>query len=134
MRSLPLPLLTLSLIIPVAAGAQDTRRIEMSYETTAPKCPNVSTAGLATAVGVSALGIAGGSVLAMAGGSWDLNGDGTGTQRNTAMIATGSTVALLSAAGVAIASWRLHVKKKKKSAHKRGHCEQPVVLVPGVRF
>ena len=117
--------LALFLAAPALADAQETRPIEMDYGiSTQSKCPNVKTAGLASAVAVSSFGMFA-SLPVIAGADY---------ANSTGMLAGGISLAVLSTAGLITSAIFLKRKKDKKRSYKRGQCEAPVAVIPGLRF
>lgn len=114
-------ILALSLAAPAMADAQETRPIEINYSTNPQRCPNVSTAGLASATALSSFGVIA-SIPVMAGSDY---------AQSTGMLAGGISLAVLSTAGLIASGIYLKRKKDKKRDYQHGRCEAPVAIIPG---
>lgn len=123
MKLLPL-ILALACAVPATASAQETRPIEIDYRVNRHQCPNVSTAGLSAAVGVSSLGVVA-SIPVIA--SYDYS-------QSKGALGAGISLAALSTAGLIASSIYLKRKKDKKRDYQHGRCETAVRPIPGLRF
>jgi len=122
------------LAVPSMAGAQETRSIEIEYTTRGPTdCRPIRTGGQAAGVAVSSIGVGVGAALipfGMGGGS---DPDSTWAKRSPGMLAAGSTIAVVSTAGLVWSAVRLAQKRRAKT-RQRDACGAPVAFVPGVRW
>ncbi|MGB8224920.1 MAG: hypothetical protein WCF10_20185 [Polyangiales bacterium] len=128
-------ILTFSLAAPALADAQETKSSSVEYS--APKqdeCGKVSTAGLATSVAVSAFGVGAGMGLMVAGLGDPSSSVPSYAKSTPGLIGGGAALMALSVGGLIASSIYLHRKREKKAAYKRGQCEAPVAIVPGVHF
>jgi hypothetical protein len=127
-------MLAIALAVPSMAGAQDTRPIQIEYDTRGPTdCRPIRTGGQAVGVAVSSVGVGLGAALipiGMGGGS-DPNSEWA--NRSTGAIAAGATVLALSTAGLVWSAVRLAQKRRAK-ARQRDACGAPVAFVPGLRW
>ena len=123
MRTLTV-VVTLLWAIPVHANAQETKPITIDYRVTTQDCPRVSTAGLATAVGVTSFGVL--ASMPMMALSDYANSPG--------MLAGGIALATASAAGLITSAIYLKRKRDTRKQYRNGACPAPLTVVPGIRF
>jgi len=122
--------------VPALADAQEMQSIEMDYSTRkVTDCHKIRTAGPATGVAVSTVGLGAGLALIPFGvGGNSSQADSAYNERQPGMIAAGATVAALSAAGLGVSIWRLVVKRREQRAQKDACAPVARRPFPGIRF